>query len=166
MRIEWIEKIMSEAEMLVVNNQVEKGLELLNELLYEEPGYGSLHNHIGWAYMYYTPDALKAERHLKLAIYFDAAFMPPYLHLGNLYIRMGRYTEALKYFENGLSKQNANRVAFLEGIAQSYELKGNYAKAIKSYKQALVSTVGFESTDLAEGIKRCRKKRWVMIFSF
>jgi tetratricopeptide (TPR) repeat protein len=166
MRIEWMEKVMSEAEMLVANSQVEKGLELLTSLLYDEPGYGSLHNHMGWAYMYYTADVFKAERHLKLAINFDPAFMAPYLHLGNLYIRMGRYTEALKYFELGLDKQNANRVALLEGIAHAYELKGNYSKAIKSYKRALVSTVGFESTNLAEGIKRCRKKRWVMMFNF
>jgi hypothetical protein len=51
MRIEWIEKLMTEAEALIVNNQVENGLELLNSLLYDEPGYGSLHNHIGWAYV-------------------------------------------------------------------------------------------------------------------
>jgi tetratricopeptide (TPR) repeat protein len=166
MRIEWIEKYMTEAETLIHNNQVENGLELLKNLLYEEPGYGSLHNHIGWAYMYYTADTEKAELHLKLAIHFDADFMAPYLHLGNLYVRMGRNTEALAVFEKGLTKKNANRVAFLEGIAHAYELKQEYAKAIKSYKAALVSTVGFESANLAEGIKRCRKKRWVMMFNF
>ncbi|MBA4053149.1 MAG: hypothetical protein C0490_00400 [Marivirga sp.] len=166
MRIEWMEKFMTEAEALLVNNQIENGLELLNNLLYEEPGYGSLHNHIGWAYMYYTADVLKAERHLKLAIHFDAGFMAPFLHLGNLYIRMARYNEALQYFEKGLTKQNANRVAFLEGMAHAYELKREYAKAIKTYKEALVSTVGFESGNLVEGIKRCRKKRWVMMFNF
>lgn len=166
MRIEWIEKLMTEAEMLIVNNQVENGLELLNSLLYDEPGYGSLHNHIGWAYMYYTEDMAKAERHLKLAIHFSADFMAPYLHMGNLCIRMGRYAEALTYFKKGLTRQNANKVAFLEGIAHAYELKKEYAKAIRSYKKALVSTVGFESANLAEGIKRCRKKRWVMMFNF
>jgi len=166
MRIEWMEQHMANAERLIGNNQIEEGLVLLNNLLYDEPGYGSLHNHIGWAYLYYTTEAAKAEQHLKLAIHFDAEFTAPYLHLGNLYIRMGRYTEALENLEKGLTKQNANRVAFLESIGHVYELKREYTKAIRTYKEALASTVGFEIANLTEGIKRCRKKRWVMMFNF
>lgn len=166
MRIEWIEKYMSEAERLIYNNQVEEGLHLLTELLYDEPGYGSLHNHIGWAYMYYTADVDKAERHLKLAIHFDATFAAPYLHLGNLYTRTGRYANALSTLKDGLTKPNGNKIAFLESIAHVHELKRDYAAAIKAYKEALASSVGFETTNFAEGIKRCRKKRWVMMFNF
>jgi tetratricopeptide (TPR) repeat protein len=166
MRIEWMEKYMADAERLIYSNQIEEGLMMLDNLLYDEPGYGSLHNHIGWAYMYYTADAEKAERHLKLAIYFDAQFAAPYLHLGNLYIRMGRYSDALANLEKGLTKQNANRVAFIESIAHVYELKRDYSKAIKSYKEALASSVGFDTTNFTAGIKRCWKKRWVMMFSF
>lgn len=166
MRIEWMEKYMSDAERLIYNNQVEEGLSLLTSLLYDEPGYGSLHNHIGWAYMYYTADVEKAERHLKLSIHFDPTFAAPYLHLGNLYIRTGRYANALSTLTEGLTKQNANRVAFFEGIAHVHELKRDYAAAIKAYKEALASSVGFETANFTEGIKRCRKKRWVMMFNF
>lgn len=166
MRIEWMEKYMADAERLICDNQIEEGLVLLNNLLYDEPGYGSLHNHLGWAYMYYTAETTKAELHLKLAIRFDAEFAAPYLHLGNLYIRMGRYTDALVNLEKGLTTKNANRVAHLEAIGHAYELKREYAKAIRAYKEALASTIGFEIGNLTEGIKRCRKKRWVMMFSF
>jgi tetratricopeptide (TPR) repeat protein len=166
MRIEWLEKYMHEAERLIYSNQVDEGLSMLMGLLYDEPGYGSLHNHIGWGYMYYTADVEKAERHLKLAIYFDGAFAAPYLHLGNLYIRMGRYAEALSNLKEGLTKQNANRTAFLESIAHVYELKREYAEAIKTYKEALASSVGLETSNFTESIKRCRKKRWVMMFNF
>ena len=166
MRIEWIEKYMSEAERLIYGNHVEDGLLMLTDLLYDEPGYGSLHNHIGWAYMYYTADVENAERHLKLAILFDPAFAAPYLHLGNLYLRICRYADALSTLKNGLTKQNANKTAFLESIAHVHELKRDYAAAIKAYKEALASSVGFETTNFAEGIKRCRKKRWVMMFNF
>lgn len=161
-----MEKYMADAERLICDNQIEEGLVLLNNLLYDEPGYGSLHNHLGWAYMYYTAETTKAELHLKLAIRFDAEFAAPYLHLGNLYIRMGRYTDALVNLEKGLTTKNANRVAHLEAIGHAYELKREYAKAIRAYKEALASTIGFEIGNLTEGIKRCRKKRWVMMFSF
>ena len=166
MRIEWMEKYMADAERLIYSNQIEEGLLMLNDLLYDEPGYGSLHNHIGWAYMYYTQDVEKAERHLKLAIYFDASFAAPYLHLGNLYIRLGRYSEVVTSLEAGLTKETANRAAFLEGIAQAYEGKREYVKAIKAYKDAYASAVGFDNANLTAGIARCRKKRWVMMFSF
>ena len=166
MKIEWMEKYMADAERLICDNQIEDGLVLLNNLLYDEPGYGSLHNHLGWAYMYYTAETTKAELHLKMAIRFDAEFTASYLHLGNLYIRMGRYSDALLNLEKGLTIKNANRVAFLESIGHVYELKREYAKAIRAYKEALASTVGFEVANLTEGIKRCRKKRWVMMFTF
>jgi tetratricopeptide (TPR) repeat protein len=166
MELEWMNPYLANAEQMMYNNQVKEGLELMDSLLYEEPGYGALHNHLGWAYLYYTANTAKAELHLSMAIKFDEAYAPPYLHMGNLCIRMGRYTEALRYLETGLQKNNANKVAFLEQMAQVYELKKEYSKAIKVYKEALVSTVGFETTQLTEGIKRCQKKRWVMMFTF
>ena len=166
MRIEWMEKYMADAERLIYSNQVEDGLMMLTDLLYDGPGYGSLHNHIGWAYMYYTADVEKAERHLKLAIYFDPTFAAPFLHLGNLYIRMGRYDEALSILKSGLTKQNANRISFMENIAHVHELRRDYSEAIKAYKEALASSVGLETANFTEGIKRCRKKRWVMMFNF
>ena len=58
MRIEWIEKYMAEAEQMIARGglEVDQGVSVLNDLLYEEPGYGSLHNHLGWAHLYYTLD--------------------------------------------------------------------------------------------------------------
>ena len=152
--IEWIEKHMATAEQLIYDNQVEQGLKVLDNLLYEEPGYGSLHNHIGWAYMYYTPDAAKAELHLKLSIRFDAAFAPAYLHLGVLYNRLG------------LTKPNANKYALMSNIAQAYELRGALGAAIKAYKEAMVTSVAeHEVSYLMEGVKRCRRKRMAMLFT-
>jgi len=167
LRIDWIEKYMADAERLIYENQVEEGLGLLNRLLYEVPGYGSLHNHLGWAYMYYTADMAKAELHFKMAMNFDLVFAPPYLHLGVLYMRNGKYNEALAILEVGLTKPNANRVVLLDNIGQVYELKGEYSNAIKAYKQAAqASIVGFEVNNLLEGIKRCRKKRVAFFFTF
>jgi tetratricopeptide (TPR) repeat protein len=166
MRIEWLEKYMKEAEGLIYENKVEEGLTALDNLLYDEPGYGSLHNHLGWAYLYYTVDVEKAERHLKLAIRFESEFPAPYLHLGTLYVRLGRYAEAIDALETGMAKAGANKVAMLECIGQAYELKREYARAIKAYKQAMISTTTAETFTLTEGIKRCRKKRLMMMFTF
>jgi tetratricopeptide (TPR) repeat protein len=167
MRIEWIEKQLTEAEGLINANQVDQGLAILNGLLYDEPAYASLHNHLGWAYLYYTTDTANAELHLRMAITFEKDFAAPYLHLGTLYLRNTRYNEALQYLEAGLTKTEANKVAILESIGRVHECMGSYKKAIKAYKQALLASMAtFEINNLSEGIKRCRKKRIVVFFTF
>lgn len=166
MSIEWIEKYLVEAEQLVTSNNVERGLNLMNELLYDEPGYGHLHNHLGWAYLYFTGDTARAELHLTMAVKFSEDFAAPYLHIGTLYMRQARYTEAMTYLERGLSKPNANRLAFFQSIAQVCEVKREFGKAIEAYKEALTLSVGYESETLMQSITRCRKKRVILFFSF
>lgn len=168
MTIEWIEKYMIDAERMIVQGgqHMEQGMRVLNELLYEEPGYGSLHNHLGWAHLYYTLDFMQAELHLKAAIRFHPEFQAPYLHLGTLYMRQGKYDHAIEILNTGLTKPQANRVGMLELIAQAHEMKGEFKLAIKAYRDAMLSTlVSGEMNVYAEGIKRCRKKRWSSIFN-
>ena len=140
-QIEWMEKYLNEAEQMMYNNQVKEGLELLDSLLYDEPGYGSLHNHIGWAHLYYTSDTSRAELHFNMAIRFEELFAPPYLHLGVLYIRLGRYSDAITILKKGLTAHQPNKVALLQHIAQAYELRSEWSKAIKTYKAAMLSSV-------------------------
>ncbi|MFN5169834.1 MAG: hypothetical protein ACK5DD_09425 [Cyclobacteriaceae bacterium] len=162
--MEWMNHYMADAERLITENRVDEGLSILHSLLYEEPGYASLHNHIGWAQLYFRSDTAQAELHFRAAIAFDPAFAPPYLHLANLYNRVGRYTNAREMFERGLSCAEANRVALLEGLALSWEMQREFGRAIRFYKEAIAASAGPEFNQLNEGIKRCRRKRWVLMF--
>jgi len=162
----WIEKYLADAEQLIYDDQFEQAMMILNNLLLEEPGYGRLHNHIGWAYLYYSEELSLAELHLKMAIHFDEAYAAPYVHLGSLYIREGKYSDAVVYLQQGLTKPKANRVALWQSIAQVHELRGEWRKAIAAYKQAMmVSVIDHEVSDLEAGIKRCRRKRVALFFS-
>lgn len=163
-KIEWLEIYLNEAETMISEGSVKDGLALLQNLLYEEPGYGALHNHLGWTYLYYMDDESKAEAHWKWAVKFDPELAPPYLHLGNFYLKKGKYADAASYLEQGLKKPDANRVVLLEHLAHSHELRSAYSKAIATYKAALANCVGYQSEALMEGIKRCRKKKWALLF--
>jgi len=165
-QLEWIDEYLQQAEQLIYENQVDQGIAILQNLLYEEPGYSSLHNHLGWVYMYYKQDLTKAELHFRMAIKFDETFAPPYLHMGTLCNRSHRFSEAIEFFQCGLSRVNANRMALLEGIALAYEFKKEYSKAIRYYKEAMTSAIGAEMSIFVENIRRCRKKRLVMMFTF
>jgi len=162
--MEWINKYMQEAEKLIVEQQLETGMNILNGLLYEEPGYGGLHNHLGWAHLYYTLNYEQAEIHLKAAIRFQSEFQAPYLHLGTLYYRQARYAEAIDILNVGSTKPFANKTSMLEMIGQSYEMLREYKMAIRVYREAMLSTLASHEMNVySEGIKRCRKKRWTTI---
>jgi len=164
MKIEWIEIELTNLEQMIVSDQVGAGLAALNNLLYDEPGYARLHNHLGWAYANYTENEERAELHLKMAIRFEESYEPPYLHLASLYIRQGRYGDAMDCSEDGLVKCKSRRVSLLQYLASACELRKDWGKAIKAYKDALMESVAEnESSGLHAGIKRCRRKR-MMVF--
>lgn len=163
----WMESCMASAEHMIYDGRVEEGLNVLNKLLYEEPGYGPLHNHLGWAYMYYANDALKAEMHFRMAMHFAPEYAPAYLHVGMLLNRAARYAEAIEYFRAGLAKPEANRTALLEGIAHAYEVQGEYRQAVRIYKEAATSSVVDTEVDrMLKAVSRCRRKRFAFLFSF
>jgi tetratricopeptide (TPR) repeat protein len=165
MKIEWIEKYMAQAESFILNEEVDKGFALLDSLLYDEPGYGRLHNHLGWANMYYGDEEV-AELHLKMAIRFEPDYHAPYLHLGELLNKLKRFDEALSYLETGLIKKDANKMSLLEAIGLAYESKREYSKAIKAYKAALLESMfSYYTNKLNDGIKRCRRKKMLAMFS-
>ncbi|HYC86056.1 MAG TPA: hypothetical protein VEB86_12580 [Chryseosolibacter sp.] len=163
----WMEEYMSEAEEMIFNGRVDEGLNVLRSLLFEEPGYGSLHNYLGWAYMYHANDPERAELHFRMAIRFAADYAPPYLHMGNLLNRAARYSEALEYFRTGLTKPEAIRLALLEGMGYAHELLGEYGAAMRSYRQAATtSAIDSEVERVMKGVRRCRRKRIATFFSF
>ena len=163
----WMENCMSSAEHMICDGRVEEGLRVLNNLLYDEPGYGPLHNYLGWAYMYYGNDAARAEMHFNMAIRFAPEYAPPYLHMGNLFNRAARNAEAIEYFRAGLTKPEANRPALLEAMAHAYELQGEYRRAVLTYKEAATSsTVDMEVDRMLKAVSRCRRKRFALLFSF
>jgi tetratricopeptide (TPR) repeat protein len=165
--IVWMNKLMAEAETMIFNGDVEGGVNVLNGLLYDEPGYGILHNYLGWANMYYVRDMAKAELHFAMAMRFAPDYAPPYLHMGNLMNQTGRYADALLYFQKGLQQPNALRSALMEGIGLAYELTGKYSEAIRAYKEAARGSAGdFEIDRFMNGVKRCRRKRVAFFFSF
>jgi tetratricopeptide (TPR) repeat protein len=77
-KIKWIDEYIEEAKRLVYDEGHEPALKLLNNILFEEPGYAKLHHTLGCVYFYHAEDLKKAEQHFRLAIRFDPEFAEPY----------------------------------------------------------------------------------------
>ena len=163
--IVWIDNYLNRAEQLIYEGRVEEAMNIMRDLLFEEPGYAPLHNYLGWAYLYHVNNVALVELHLRTAIRFASVYAPPYLHLGSLLNRAGRYAEAIDILNAGLLRPEANRIAMLEGIAYAYEVQGNYRRAIRAYRDAAkASVIDFEVDRLLNGVKRCRRKRIAALF--
>ena len=159
-KIKWIEEYLEEAIRLAGDEGHEPALKLLDKLLYEEPGYGRLHNVLGNIYFYYADEIASAERHFRMAIKLDPMLADPYVHLGHLLCEEERHDEAIEVYTKGLKAKQAFKSGLLSGVAKSYELKKKYKKAIAHYKDALGHSAElWNCMVLEESIKRCKRKQ-------
>jgi len=165
--IEWIDRTLRRVEDMLYDDQIDEALEVLHKVLEEEPGYAPLHGFLGWAYAYFANDPSWAETHLRMAIRFCAEFASPYHYLGDVLNKGERYEEAIECFRAGLKARNPNRNALYEGMARAYEMLKQYRKAIRAYREAAAVAVDdYEVHRNLQSVKRCRKKRLALMFSF
>jgi tetratricopeptide (TPR) repeat protein len=159
-KIKWIDEYIDEALKLVWLEGHEPALKLLKKLLYEEPGYGRLHNTLGVLYFNFAEDLKNAETHFRMAIKFDEKLAEPYWHLGLLLQQEERWDEAIEICTLGLNAKKANKSGLLSSVGQAYELKKKYRKAINHYRDALShSAEMWDCRAIEENIKRCKRKR-------
>ena len=159
-KIKWLEEYLDEALRLVNDEGYEPALKLLDKLLYEEPGYGRLHNVFGNIYFYHADEIGLAEKHFRMAIKFDPDFADPYVHLGTLLCEDERHDEAIEIYRMGLKAKQAYKAGLLSGAGKAYELKKKYNKAIAHYKDALSHSAElWNCRVLEESIKRCKRKQ-------
>jgi tetratricopeptide (TPR) repeat protein len=158
-KIKWIEEYLEEALRLACDEGHEPALTLLDKLLYEEPGYGRLHNVLGKVYLYYAEEIASAEKHFRMAIRFDPTLADTYIHLGRLLCEEERHDEAIEVYTKGLNAKQASKSGLLFGAGKAYELKKKYKKAIAHYKDALSHSAElWNCMALEESIKRCKRK--------
>lgn len=159
-KINWIEEYLEEAMRLTNDEGHEPALKLLDKLLYEEPGYGRLHNTLGRIYFYYAEEIPAAERHFRMAIKFAPKFADPYWHLGQLLYQEERLDEAIRVYCRGLKAKQAPKSSLLTGVGKAYELKKKYRKAIAHYKNAMSHSAElWDCLVIEKSIERCKRKQ-------
>jgi tetratricopeptide (TPR) repeat protein len=159
-RILWLDEYLAKALDIVVQDGYEQAVKLLNNLLYDEPGYGRLHSTLGIIYYKYAEHSWLAERHLRWAIRFDPQLSEPYALLADLLRQDDRHDETIEVCLRGLKVKRTNKSLLHESIGNAWELKGKYRKAIRSYRKAILqSTENWTCRLLETGIERCRMKQ-------
>lgn len=159
-KIKWMEEYLEEGLRLAADEGYEPALNLLEKLLYDEPGYARLHHALGIVYFCYADKPEEAEQHLRLAIQFDEKFAEPYWYLGKLLSDDDRLDEAIEVYKNGMKAKRARKAELLSEAGRAYELKKKFGMAIRHYKKALgYSAELWNCLVIEQSIKRCKRKQ-------
>lgn len=147
---------------LISDQAFDEARDVLEEILYDEPGHGKTHGYLGWLYMIHYADLDRAGVHYKCALKFDPSFGGTYFNYATQLINQQRPDEALQVLQKAQTVQGIDQSILLEMIGQAHELKKNYRSALESYRASLANTVdNWQSETLLSHIKRVRKKRWL-----
>src|SRR5690349_3579830 len=159
-RIQWLDEYLAKALEIAWQEGHTRAVQLLSHLLFEEPGYGRLHNTLGIIYYRYADEPTLAEMHFRWAIHFDPELSEPYALLTDLLKTDERHDETLQICEQGLRVKRTNKSLLHESAGNAWELKGKFRKAIRSYRKALgCSTELWNCRVLEANIDRCKRKQ-------
>ena len=159
-KIKWIDEYLEQALEVAWMEGYERALNLLDRLLYEEPGYSRLHYTLGFIYLRHADESKQAERHFRMAIKFCPEYAESYNLLAEVLKQDERHDETIEICTKGLKAKKANKSLLLENMGNAWELKQKYGKAIKSYRDALNHSAELWNCKvLEESIKRCKRKQ-------
>jgi tetratricopeptide (TPR) repeat protein len=159
-KIKWIEEYIEQALEVAWMEGHERAINLLDKLLYEEPGYGRLHYTLGVIYFRYADESKLAEMHLRHAVQFCPEYAESYNLLAEVLKQDDRHDETIEICMKGLNAKKANKSLLMETVGNAWELKKKYNKAVKSYREALSHSAELWNCKvLEESIKRCKRKQ-------
>jgi len=83
------------------------------------------------------------------------------LYMGNIYLRLGEFEDAIKAYESFLQKigkEKLYRSFAMDGLGYSYEGKKEYEKAVNAYQRIIGLGEGIQLADAYLGLGRCYEK--------
>lgn len=147
-----------ESDQALENNDIERAVYLLDEILSENPKHSQAHNSLGWINRFKFSDVEKAEYHYKLAIQFNPSNGDPLINYIFLLRDQNRLSELYEYLQKAENTDQVNKKTLFDEFGTYYELKQDYKKAIENYKKAIAYAYGDDIDSLKSHIKRCRNK--------
>jgi len=162
-----LDEVIREVDELIKEGCFDEAKTELENLLFDEPGFGKAHAYLGWLYLNPLSDSKRASTHFEFAIKFDPAFPGAYINYSLLLIEQRNAERLIDLLLKARLVEECDAVFVEEHLGKAYELKGEFKKAIAAYKSALKLTVeSWQGEELQAHINRVRKKRWTAFWSW
>ena len=145
------------ARISMTQNYFEDAIPLLESGVTLSPQRGDLHAALGESY-FMTDRTEKAIEEFQRLIDLDPSARS-YSFMGLSYRRLGRFDDALKYFEEG-QKKDPHNTSCLFNIGYIAERQGNYGRAEELFQQALRSKPDFPDALLELANLRSKDKKF------
>jgi Tfp pilus assembly protein PilF len=119
-----------------MKGDLEEAVDLYKKSIATHPT-AEAHTFLGWTYSFMgrLDEAIEECRH---AIQVDPEFGNPYNDIGAYLIEQGKFDEAIPWFQQAMQARRYESPAFPHlNLGRVYEKKGQWDKAMDSYKQAL-----------------------------
>lgn len=154
-----IEELYLEAEADIRNSNFQEAFQKYENILCDDPGYAPAHNSMGWIYKSQFENHEKAENHFRAAINSDPFYPHPYFHLATVMMDMDRFKELEEHLEHCFEVYTIDKSWVYDRFGMLYEMTNDYTRAIKSYEQAILSTMNNDKIKEYQGdIERCKIK--------
>jgi len=152
-----------EADKLISDGLIKEALEILSQIINEQPDFGRAHNHLGWIYEQRLKYYDKAEQHYKASIQFSPEYPAGWLNYIYLLTNQRRFDELVKYLEKAMKVRGIYKPYLWNEYASMHELSQNFDSAIHYYNKAIMDTLNKNEIEgYEESIARCEKKRPIL----
>jgi tetratricopeptide (TPR) repeat protein len=137
-----------------------RGLQLLNEIVANDPFYARAHFQLGKLHYYEIKDYQTAGFHFKTCMELEPLFPDVYYHFLHLLVFLNMEKQAHQVIEKALLTPGVDITDIYELQALFFEKNKNWAKAATTYKKAF-----FEVTDktqkqhIEESLQRVKEKK-------
>lgn len=154
-----LDELFFEADNLIAEKKYSEAIHTLESILIEDPSYGKAYNHLGWIYETKYKDLVKAEDYYKKCLAYTPDYPAIYVNLAVVLSSLAKYDELENHLNMGLAVAGTDKASLHNEFGIMYELKGDFNKAIDSYKNAMRNSLSDANVDTySRSIKRCRTK--------
>jgi tetratricopeptide (TPR) repeat protein len=135
----------------------QKGEEILEKVLAEDPDDPAVNNDLGYLYAERGKNLEKAESMIRKAIAAEPE-NPAYLDsMGWVLFKLGKIEEALPYLEQAVTKPSGDDPTILDHLGDCYDRLGKTEKAVDAWQRALKRALK-ETPPKVETVERLRAK--------
>src|SRR6185312_4872804 len=136
-----------------------KGLQLLNEIISNDPLYARAHYQLGKIYYYTIQDYQTAGYHFKTCMELEPKFPDNYFHYLDLVVFLNMKKQVDNIVNRAMVTPGVNSALIYNLLGLFSEKNRDYAKALTTYKKALIeATCKDQRTMIKENIERLNSK--------
>lgn len=151
------------ADDLIKQNELEDAINVLHNILYDDPSFGKAHNHLGWIYETKYKDYKKAEEHYKLSLKLSPSYPAAYINYTYFLSTLGRWDELEEHLLKSEQVDGVSKATLANEWGILYESRQRLPEAIEQYKKYLSMAFDDSAIEAAQkNINRCKKKMEIL----